>query len=137
MRFFTATRELSAPMLVRLTQIDYDREMALVLVDAAGEIAAIGRIAADPDNTRAEFALIVRSDLGHHGLGPLLMQRLRDYALSRGIGELWGDIFAENLKMISLCRDAGCDLARSPRDATVLRATFNLAHAAQAHRAAF
>ena len=60
----------------------------------AGELAvarlAVARLAADPDNQRAEFAVTVRSDLKGHGIGRLVMQRLITYARQRGIGEVFG-----------------------------------------------
>ena len=46
----------------RLSQIDYDREMAFVAEDADGEVLGVARIAGDPQNEEAEFALMVRSD---------------------------------------------------------------------------
>ena len=51
----------------RLTQIDYDREMALVLAEPTipgkAEVFGVARITADPDNERAEYAIIVRHDM--------------------------------------------------------------------------
>ena len=126
LRFFTSLRELPAALLARLTQIDYDREMAFALIDGAGEIAGVARIAADPDNARAEFAVLVRSDLKGHGAGHLLMERIGSYARARGIGELWGDILAENATMLALCREMGCTLTRAPQDAGLMRATLRL-----------
>ena len=126
MRFFTSMKVLPPTMLARLTQIDYDREMALVLFDSANEIAGVVRLAADPDNARAEFAVLVRSDLKSHGVGKLLMTRLADYARSRGIGALWGDILPENRTMLALSRELGLDLAPSPNDPAMTRATLKL-----------
>ncbi|MEI9990993.1 MAG: bifunctional acetate--CoA ligase family protein/GNAT family N-acetyltransferase [Rhizomicrobium sp.] len=126
MRFFTSLKVLPPTMLARLTQIDYDREMALVLFDAGNEIAGVVRLAADPDNARAEFAVLVRSDLKGHGVGTLLMARLAVYARARGIGELWGDVLPENHMMQALCREQGLVLAPSPHDPAVLRATLKL-----------
>ena len=34
---------------------------------------------ADPDNERAEFAIVVRSDIKGKGLGTVLMRKLIDY----------------------------------------------------------
>ena len=45
---------------------------------------------ADPDNAKAEFAIIVRTDMKSHGLGRILMERLIAYARARGIGEIFG-----------------------------------------------
>ena len=126
MRFFTAMKSLPVSLLARLTQIDYDREMAFVLVNSENNLVGVARIAADPDNQRAEFALLVRSDIKGHGLGRLLMNRLIGYARERGIGELWGDIVADNSAMLSLCGEAGCAVAPSPVDPGLKRATIRL-----------
>src|SRR5207253_8853601 len=93
-------------LLARLTQIDYDREMAFVLLDGT-DVIAVARIAADPDNAKAEFALTVRSDRQGHGIGHFVMRRLIDFARKRGIGELFGDVLAENETMLALCRELG------------------------------
>ena len=46
LRFFEPLRELTHEMAARLTQIDYDREMALLLIDG-DELLGVGRLAAD------------------------------------------------------------------------------------------
>jgi acetyltransferase len=60
-RFMDTIRELTQTMLVRFTQIDYDREMALVatLPDAEGKEVQIGvaRYVTNPDGESVEFAL--------------------------------------------------------------------------------
>jgi len=116
---------LPLPTLARLTQIDYDREMAFVLFESSGAIAGVTRLAADPDNVRAEFAVLVRSDLKGHGIGRLLMRELGSYARGRGIAELWGDVLTENTLMLSLCREAGCKFTASANDPGVMRATLH------------
>jgi acetyltransferase len=58
-RFMEAVRELSPSMLSRFTQIDYDREMALVAtVEEGGKELQIGvsRYAINPDGKSCEFA---------------------------------------------------------------------------------
>jgi acetyltransferase len=124
MRFLAPMRELPASLLARLTQIDYDREMAFVLFDCGDAIAGIARLAADADGRRAEFAVIVRSDLKGRGIGRLLMDRLIAYARSRGIAELFGDILAENTAMHALCHDLGCTMTPPLRG--IVRVTLNL-----------
>jgi acetyltransferase len=106
MRFFSPLRMLPQVVLARLTQIDYDREMAFVLLDGT-ELVAVARVAADPDNAKAEYAVTVRSDSQGHGVGRLLMQRLIDFARKRGTGELFGDVLVENDMMLALCRELG------------------------------
>jgi acetyltransferase len=119
MRFFRPMRELSPALLARLTQIDYDREMAFVLLDRAGDILGVSRLVADPDNVKAEFAVSVRSDLKGRGLGRLLMQRLIDYARTRGIGEIYGDVLEDNVMMLALAREMGCKVTGGARSGAV------------------
>ncbi len=74
LRFFSPLRALPKTLLARLTQIDYDREMAFVLFDK-DELIGVTRLSADPDNVRAEYALTVRTDRQGHGLGRFLTQQ--------------------------------------------------------------
>jgi acetyltransferase len=111
MRFFTAWRTLPPQQLARLTQIDYDRAMAFVMVEKkTGAFAGVARFFADPDNTNAEFAVIVRTDLKGHGLGRNLMERLIAYARARGIGEIHGQVLHENAAMLSFVKQLGFTL---------------------------
>ncbi|MDE2073954.1 MAG: bifunctional acetate--CoA ligase family protein/GNAT family N-acetyltransferase, partial [Alphaproteobacteria bacterium] len=127
MRFFTAMRALPPALLARLTQIDYDREMAFLLVEKkTGEILGGSRYSADPDNTRAEFAISVRSNLKGRGLGRLLMQRLIAYARKRGTGEMFGDVLEENVRMLALCRELGFTVAPQAEMHGVMRASVKL-----------
>ncbi|HWA31796.1 MAG TPA: GNAT family N-acetyltransferase [Rhizomicrobium sp.] len=125
MRFFSPLRVLPASLLARLTQIDYDREMALVLFDASGAAAAVGRLAADPNGLRAEFALVVRTDLKGRGIGSVLLQKLIAYARQRGIAEIWGNVLMDNTTMLALCRDLRFDIS-APVEG-VVRAALSLA----------
>ena len=130
-RFFAPMTELSREMAARLTQIDYDREMALVLELAgtgarASEIAGVVRIAADPDGERAEFAVIVRSDLKRRGLGLKLMERIIAYARQRGIRELFGDILGDNAAMLALARQLGFAVTTLSVERDILRASLRL-----------
>ena len=132
MRFFAPLTELSPVLLARLTQLDYDREMALLLCDdadegATPEIVSVVRLAADPDNEHAEFAVVVRSDRKGHGLGYFMMTRLIAYARGRGIRSLRGDVLRENRMMLDLCRDLGFELTPLAEDAEIVRVTLELA----------
>ena len=108
-RFFVPMKRLPRLTAARFTQIDYDREMALVLADhgipGKATIHAVVRLVADPDLKRAEFAIVVERPLS--GRGTLLMHRIIDYARSRGIIELWGDVLADNAVMRGLSRSLG------------------------------
>jgi acetyltransferase len=123
LRFFSHVKELDHRMAARLTQIDYDREMALVLVDPAAadnEILGVMRISADADGTRAEYAGAVRSDLKGEGFGRLLLEEIIAYAAKRGIGEVWGEVLAENAPMLGLVRKLGFIIRQSDEDPSLM-----------------
>ncbi|HEY1149168.1 MAG TPA: GNAT family N-acetyltransferase [Pseudoduganella sp.] len=111
LRFFSAMKELPPAQLARLTQIDYDRAMAFIAtqtgMDGEPETLGVVRAVADPDNQRAEFAIIIRSDLKGKGLGNILFRKLVDYFSSRGTRELVGEALAENTGMQHLMRRFG------------------------------
>jgi acetyltransferase len=108
LRFLVPTRSLSHETLVRLSQLDYDRDIAFVALDAAtGELAAIIRYSSDPDHQTAEFGALVRSDLKGHGLGRALMQQLIDYAKADGLRRLVGTVLRDNVQMLDLATALG------------------------------
>jgi len=109
MRFLSPLRSLPRQLAARLTQIDYDREMAFVVFTDASrsEVAAVARLSEDPDRLRAEYAILVRTDHQGIGLGQALMQHLIAYARKRGIGEIFGHVLQENSAMLTLCEYLG------------------------------
>jgi acetyltransferase len=119
LRFFTPVRGLTHAVAARLSQLDYDRELAL-LAEHDDVAAGVVHFFADPDNARAEYAIAVRSDWKGRGLGYLLMTRLIDIAGRRGIGEFVGEVLRENEPMLQMCRELGFTIAPDPRDATIM-----------------
>jgi len=127
LRFFTPWRSLPPGQLARLTQIDYEREMAFVLLAPdGGDILGVVRLSADPDNVSAEYAALVRSDLKGHGLGRMLMKHLIAYARHRGLHEIFGQVLSENTLMLALCRELGFHIETEPGAPGVVRATLKL-----------
>lgn len=106
MRFLHPMKNLPHKLAARLTQIDYDREMALVLEDlnTEGKRLLYGgvRISADPDNEEAEFAILLRREMTGSGLGPMLLRRIIDYSRNRGIRRLVGEVLLDNKPMLKL-----------------------------------
>ena len=127
LRFRGGLRRLPESWAARLSQIDYDREMALAAVDVAGDILGVARLAGDPEGETAEFALLVRSDHQRRGLGRTLMEALIAYARRRGYRELWGSIAAENRRMLDLAGDLGFTRKMDPHEPALTVATLTLA----------
>lgn len=128
LRFLSPRRNFPHEMLLRLTQLDYDRDMAFVALDAGtGELAGIGRLSSDPDRTVAEYALLVRTDLQGHGLGWALLSRIVDYARAEGIARITGMVLRENVKMLAMCREFGFTFAHDADEPGIYRVSLDLA----------
>ena len=127
-RFLAAVHELPESDLAHFTHIDYQREMAFVAVASegaeAGEILGVARACAGADNTAAEFAVLVRSDLKGQGLGTLLMRKLIRYCRAHGTGELWGSVLSENAAMLHLAETLGFRVRR--RELNVVEVVLDL-----------
>jgi acetyltransferase len=128
-RFMDTLRELTPSMLVRFTQIDYDREMAFVAtVPGAQAEQEIGvcRYITNPDGESCEFALVIADDWHRKGLGRRLMTQLIEVARARGLRSMIGHVLAENRGMLSLCQGLGFVISDSPEGPMLKRATLAL-----------
>jgi len=130
LRFFVQKKTLSHMAAARFTQLDFDREMALVLTEpgVAGETEIYGvvHITADPDNEEAEYAIVIRGEMTGMGLGIVLMRRIIDYAQGRGIKLIHGDVLRENSTMLRLCEVLGFTSKVDDDDPSVVRVTLAL-----------
>ena len=128
LRFFSAKQSLPHRLLARLTQIDYARDMAFVALDTElRQLLGVARYSADPDRLRAEYAVLVRSDLKGHGLGWALMRHLIDHAKATGVGQLYGSVLAENATMLRMCRELGFAVTSCDGDRALCDVVLNLA----------
>ena len=129
LRFFSSLHQLPDMLAKRLTQIDYDREMAFVVIDESGgtqEGVGVVRLALDPDRARGEYAVMVQSDRHGTGLGFRMMQEIIAYARASGVKQIFGDVLAENQTMLDMCADLGFTQARAP-DPGVIEVVLDLA----------
>ena len=114
-RFFTPMRQLSPRMLARFTQIDYDREIALVAlaqVDGQETLLAVARIISERSPDRAEFSVVSADAWQGKGIGAALLQRCLDIAGQRGIAHVHGTVLAENTQMLALGKKLGFKVQR-------------------------
>lgn len=128
-RFMNAMRELSPAMLARFTQIDYDREMALVVV-LAGEVPAqqigVARYATNPDGRSCEFAIVLADAWQGKGLGRQLMTQLIDAARERGLEAMLGYVLHNNHPMLHLCDRLGFVQAKNAGDVSVRKLVLDI-----------
>lgn len=106
-RYFSEINEFTHEDLANMTQIDYDREMAIVAVrqhDGNDEIIGVTRAISDADNIDAEFSVLVRSDLKGLGMGRRLLEKMIRYTRDHGLQQLNGITMPHNTGMITLAR---------------------------------
>ena len=112
-------------MLVRFTQINYDREMALVatMTDDDGKESQIGvaRYVGNPDGESVEFALAVGDDWQKCSVGRKLMTALIDFARQKGYRAVVGGVLSTNAKMFRLMTSLGFSIHPHPDDTAVKR----------------
>ncbi len=109
-RFFQLLKSMPHKQIVRYTQIDYDRDMAIVAVTSEGDkerIVGVGRLNYYPNLETSEFSVVVGDPWQRKGLGTKLLKLCIKIAKERGVSQLWGDIMAENEGMIKLCKRLG------------------------------
>ena len=116
MRFMQSLKELTPVMLARFTQIDYNREMALIAVVNEGvedaHVIGVARYETNPDQRSCEFALTVADSAQHQGIGQELMRRLMAVARRRNIEIMEGEVLVNNRRMQSLCTRLGFHIYR-------------------------
>jgi acetyltransferase len=119
-RFMHQLPRLTPRMLARFTQLDYDRELALVALFER-EFVAVGRYAPNSDGNTAEFALVVADAWQGKGLGRLLLEKLRVEARKSGYRALYGNIMQANHGMLDLALRLGFEVhSREGSDVTVV-----------------
>ncbi len=110
-RFMNTFQQMPPEMLARFTQIDYDREMALIAVlgEGTSQIVELGvaRYAINFDGQSCEFAITVADDWQGKGLARHLMDMLMDYARYRGIKRMNGEVLSDNGPMLKLAAKLG------------------------------
>ncbi|RLB37100.1 MAG: GNAT family N-acetyltransferase [Deltaproteobacteria bacterium] len=117
-RFFSPLRSLPPKLVARFTQIDYDRDMALVALavqdgKVVGKMLGVSRLLGDPDGEKAEFAIVVADPWQGKGIGSALMEKLINIAKERGMKYLWGLALPENTQMLALGRKLGFKITRN------------------------
>ena len=112
-RFFRPLKEIPPDLLVRFTQIDYDRDVALVAIDQSSgtdRMLGVSRLMGDPDGSEAEFAVLVGDPWQGKGIGAALLESCLTIARERGVRSIWGIALTENTQMLALGRKLGFEI---------------------------
>ncbi|MBT8229852.1 MAG: GNAT family N-acetyltransferase, partial [Bacteroidia bacterium] len=114
-RFFGYIGEVDHEMLIRYTQIDYDREIALVAKlehEGRPAIAGVVRLVADSENETAEFAILVADQWQGKGLGNKFMNMIMEIAEKRKIKKVVASVLNANTTMLHMFRKRGFTITR-------------------------
>ncbi|MBK8909586.1 MAG: GNAT family N-acetyltransferase [Rhodospirillales bacterium] len=130
LRFFGSISRLPHTEMARLTQIDYDREMAFIATAPAGtgvgmDTLGVVRTVTDPNNETAEYAILVRSDVKGQGLGWKLLDKMVHYCRSRGTRQIVGQVLRDNFRMLSMVTGMGFK-SRSILEDDIVEVTLDL-----------
>ncbi len=114
-RYFHAmqlTQRIAHDRLTRICFIDYEREMALVVLrnnaqTTESEILGVGRLTKIQGSGEGEFAILVSDNWHHRGLGVELLKRLVDIGRDEKLIRIFGDILPENRDMLRVCDKLG------------------------------
>jgi acetyltransferase len=109
-RYFVNHLNITHEMLVRFTNNDYDREIAIVAELTVGKkkrIIGVGRLMGEADRGRSEFAVIVHDDFQGRGLGFKLTDTVIGIAQEKGLKEISGYIDAKNRRMLRVVGELG------------------------------
>ena len=129
LRFMFAIHDLTPPQLARFTQIDYDREMALIAVTdtpAGEQQIGVARYITLADEETCEFAIVVGDDWQGKGLARRLFGMLIDIARSRRLKVMTGVTLRENSRMLDLARAKDFGIRTDEDDPSLVLMTLDL-----------
>ena len=125
-----SARRPSLEELRRFTDIDHERELALIATTPVqGRERQIGvaryvKEESSPDD--AEFAIVLSDDWQGRGLGTRLLRSLVVAARNHGVRRLVGTTLSVNSGMLALARKLGFKLVSEPRSASITNLTLEL-----------
>lgn len=109
-RFFGPMRDVTHDDMVRYTNIDYRREMAIIGVleeEDKKKMIGVSRLIMDPELEEGEFAVVIGDPWQRLGLGEKLTRKIIEVAKDKGIEKVYGIVLRENRPMINLCKKLG------------------------------
>lgn len=123
-RFFDSVVVVSHELLVRFTNIDYDREMAMVAEvteNGRKRLIGVGRLTGEADKGRGEFAVLVHDDYQGRGLGSKLTDVIIGIAQDKGLREIDGYIESGNRRMLNVAAELGFEPLSTSEGVTTVR----------------
>jgi acyl-CoA hydrolase/GNAT superfamily N-acetyltransferase len=108
-RYFTHTMAFPHKDVQKLTNIDYDNELAVVGVvpgPSGDDIVAIAQYFLDPKTLAAEVAFIVHDEWQAKGMGSFLLDHIMQAAIKRGVKRFYAKVLPKNKAMLSVFQNS-------------------------------
>lgn len=122
LRFLRPLNALPDDLLFQLLHIDYHKSFALVAVTPENDknsIIAVARYGYDHAENVTDFAVIVREDWQHHGLGKSLLLKIFAIGKEHGISRFSSIIDSTNCMIKQLLRKIGYEVKYSYRNGSI------------------
>ncbi|MBK6621549.1 MAG: GNAT family N-acetyltransferase [Saprospirales bacterium] len=121
-RFFGYVPHVTHELLTRFTQIDYDREMAIIAEiqddpKSPRQMAGVVRLVGDAWNENAEYAIVVADPWQGQGLGGKMTDYILEIAREREIRKVYGSVLSNNEGMIRIFHQKGFSFRQEGYDA--------------------
>jgi acetyltransferase len=132
LRFHGAVNALSQDRLSAMSEIDYDKHLALVVTYVNEDqeiIVADARYVIDVSQRGGEFAIAVSDVWQRRGIALQAMKGLSRAARLQGLDWLWGDVLDDNKAMLGLMQKAGFDQSAHGEGRGFVRVERNIAGA--------
>ena len=123
-RFHMWVNAPSEKLIHFLTEVDYDRHLALVCTvprDGGEELVGEARYVMDQAGTGCEFGIMIADSWQRTGIAGLLMDRLIRAARERGLKTMEGMVLTTNIKMLRFARALGFQNSFVPGNAATTR----------------
>ena len=107
-RFLAFKREHSHEEMQQLVDSDYEANMAIVACTVENdEIVGVIRYDVDPATKLADIAFNVRDDWHGKGVGTLMMRRMKEIGIARGLAGFTADVLANNAPALAMFHESG------------------------------
>lgn len=109
-RFFQVIKSMPHDRLQASLRVDYEADMALVILKDAtpdAPVLAVAHYSRNPRTNFADAAFLVQDDWQCKGIGTILMQRMMDHAKHHGIAGITADVLVQNQGMLRVFHKCG------------------------------
>jgi acyl-CoA hydrolase len=110
-RYFTHTKTFPHKDVQKLTNVDYEQNLAIVGVvpgpEGGEEIVAIAQYFLDPKSMVGEVAFIVQDEWQDKGMGSVLLEYLVQIARRRGVRSFYATVLPINKAMLTIFYNSG------------------------------